>query len=903
MSRSINSLLAFNRGLVDRRGLARIDLKRLAMSAQIQTNWMPRVLGSMTLRPGLGFLGSTNANLTARFLPFVFATDDTALIEFTDSTMRVWVNDQVVTRTAVSSTVTNGTFIASLAGWTISDELGGSSTWQAINTVGTAQLVGDGANRAILDQNINVLAADQNKEHALRIVILRGPVTLRVGVTKGDDAYINETVLQTGTYSLSFTPASSFWIRFFSAQIPKVWISQCTIELAGVMSITSPYTASDLNNIRVAQSADVLFLACKGISQRRIERRGKTSWGIGIYAATNGPFNIENIGPVSISASALVGNITITASQPIFRINEVGGLYSLTSLGQQVTDAISSQNTFSNFIKVTNAGNANRRFAVTITGTFVANITVQRSLDMLTWNDLPGVYTAPINDSIYDGLDNQIVYYRIGIKTGDYTSGTATCSLIYTFGDIRGIVRVTDFIDTMNLGVEVLSALGGTFATVTWEKGQWSPNQGYPTSVAFYEGRLWWSGKNGFWGSVSDAYDSFDEEFVGDAGPINRTIGSGPVDTINWILPLQRLLLGAQGAEFSVRSSALDEPLTPTNLGIKESSNQGSTNVQGIKIDQSGVFVNRSGVKVYQLDFNLQTYDYGSKDITQLVPELNRPGIVRMDSHRQPDTRIHCVRSDGVVTVAISDTAEDVLAWIMVTSPGAGGLIEDVVTLPALNGNSDDQVYYVVNRVINGVTKRYLEKWAQELDCRGDKPLCFLADSYVSQTFSTPQTVIPNLGNLEGQQVVVWADSADVGTNDSVTPWTLKYTVVGGQITLPVAVTNVVVGLPYSAPFQSTKLGSQNNGSPLNQKKNISQLGIVACDIHRQGLAYGADFDLMDNMPLVEHGVANEPEVRADYDESMITFPGKWTTDSRVCLQAQAPRPVTLLAATYDMVE
>jgi hypothetical protein len=34
--------LAFNRGLVSRLGLARADIKRLAIAAEVQTNWVTR---------------------------------------------------------------------------------------------------------------------------------------------------------------------------------------------------------------------------------------------------------------------------------------------------------------------------------------------------------------------------------------------------------------------------------------------------------------------------------------------------------------------------------------------------------------------------------------------------------------------------------------------------------------------------------------------------------------------------------------------------------------------------------------------------------------------------------------------------------------------------------------------
>jgi hypothetical protein len=408
---------------------------------------------------------------------------------------------------------------------------------------------------------------------------------------------------------------------------------------------------------------------------------------------------------------------------------------------------------------------------------------------------------------------------------------------------------------------------------------------------------MWWAGLNGVWGSVSDAYDSFDETFVGDAGPINRTIGSGPVDTINWLLSLKGLLLGAQGAEYSARASSLDEPLTPTNFNLKGGSTQGSKAVDALKIDQSGYFVGRSGVRLFELAFSLRDYDYTSTDATDIAPDLLRPGVTRMDAQRLPDTRVHCVRSDGTVAVMVVDKTEDVRCWIEVETDG---LVEDVVTLPAADGDSDDQVYYVVNRTIGGSTVRYLEKWAQEINCRGGT-LNQVADSHVVYAGSAA-TVITGLSHLEGEAVVVWADGADVGTDDSTETWTQTYTVSGGQITLATAASSVVVGLPYTAQFKSAKLGQATQmGSPLNQQKKIQHIGLILADMHPRGLKFGSGFDYLDDMPLIEDGYEIGTATQASFDQNMIEFPGHWTTDLRVCLQAQAPRPCTVLAFTIDL--
>lgn len=898
----LNSIFAFNRGLVSRLGLGRIDIKRVALSAEIMDNWMPRVLGSMSLRPGLGYLGATQDNAAARFLPFIFSTSDTALIELTDSTMRVWVGDALVTRAAVSTVTVNGDFTSDLSGWTDQDEAGATSSWVS---PGYLQLVGDGTNSAIRRQMIGVAGGDVGVEQALRIAIARGPVSFRAGSLAGANDYISETTLQEGTHSLAITPtATFFWIDFLSHEVPAVWVDSCNIESAGVMTLPIPWPGSALGAVRTDQSGDIIFAACTGYQQRRIERRATHSWSVVKYIANDGPFEVRNVGPTTMSPSALFGDVVITASNSFFKSDHVGALLKLVSDGQTVSKSMSAENLFTNPIRVIGVG-TDRTITTSTTGTFVATTTLQRSIGSSDgpWSDVPtATWSTPIANTYTDGLDNQEVWYRVGIKTGDYTSGTAVEGLTINTGSITGIARITGFISDLAVTAAVLVDFGANLvATDNWSEGVWSDYRGWPSSVAIHEGRMWWAGKSNIWASISDAYDSFDEDFVGDAGPISRSIGSGPVDSVSWLLSAQRLIMGAQGAEYTVRSSALDEPITPTNFNIKPGSTQGSAAVHPVKIDQRGVFVNRSNIKVFQLQMgtNYPSYDFSATDMTALVPEIGRPGIVRMDVQRQPDTRIHCVRSDGVAVVGVSDVDEDVMAWLTISTDG---FIEDVVVLPAIAGNVDDQVYYVVRRTINGATVRYLEKWAQEVDCRGDKQLCDLADSYVSYTGSTVKN-ITGLDHLEGESVVVWADGADVGTDDSVSPWVQRYTVSGGTIKLPVAAANVVVGLPYSAQFKSSKLGqaTQDVQSPLNAQKKINHLGLIMADVHSKGLQFGADFTVMDDLPSTVNGVDIGNVVLTSYDENPSEFPGKWDTDMRLCLLARAPRPCTMLAATVDL--
>lgn len=62
-------------------------------------------------------------------------------------------------------------------------------------------------------------------------------------------------------------------------------------------------------------------------------------------------------------------------------------------------------------------------FNVGVSGTFSSTvITVQRSLDNSTWADVDA-WTAPTE---IVGMDPELMWYRIGCKTGEYSDGPVT---------------------------------------------------------------------------------------------------------------------------------------------------------------------------------------------------------------------------------------------------------------------------------------------------------------------------------------------------------------------------------------------------------------------------------------------------------------------------------------------
>lgn len=929
MPREHSATLAFNRGILSLLGLARLDLTRYRMAAAVMVNWMARVLGSMMLRPGTAYIGTTAANAFCRVISFVFGATDTARIEVTAGNIQVWVNDVLVRRNAVATAVTNGSFAANLTSWTNSSDAGATVTWQA---AGKVAFVGTGSNNAVLDQQVTVPAGAIGVRQALRIVVTRGPFTFFCGTAQGDDSYINQTTLNTGTHSLALTPTGgSFWLRFQNSNACASLLASVNIEGAGVMSLPAPWSLADIPNLRWAQSADVVFVACNGNTngtgypQMRIERRATDSWSIVSYITNAGPFLPINVTNVTMTPSAIQGDITLAASRPYFKAGHIGALFALVSVGQVTQTVVAAANQFSNPILVTGTGNSQRTFQIVITGTWVGTLTLQYAFSSAgPWIDTTQTYTGNVNTNYFDNAANQSIFYRIGFDTGNYTSGSANVTLSIASGSLTGVCRVTAFQNSQLVNAQVLEAMGSTVGTTNWYEGSWSAFRGYPGSVQLFQGRLWWFGVSLF-GSASDDYIDFDTvtqaALTGNAAPIIGQLDSGAIDNIYWAIGLQQLVLGTASTETSCRSDYLGEPITPTNFNVITGSTQGSANVNAIQMDRTGIFVQVTGQRVFSLDLDIYTYSYRSTELTLLTPDLNSAGIVQLAIQRKPDTRLHCLRADGTAGIMVWDAAENVQCWLEYV-PAAGGRVIDMSILPG-SGRPEDQVYYTIQRVVNGTTVCYHEKWAMETECTG-LPVAKCADSHALYAGAATTTLAAIAPHLVGQTVCVWGwntvnpyidgngnkPGLDLGTYVVDNTGSISGLNLGGT-SFPV--TNAVVGLAYSAPWQSMKQAfAAALGTPLNQPKRIDSLGIVLQNTHAQGILMGNDFQHLDSLPQADlptlasggglDGTA--PDLNAiltEYESQMGGFNDVWSTDSRVCLLAASPRPCTVLAFTAGM--
>jgi hypothetical protein len=155
-----------------------------------------------------------------------------------------------------------------------------------------------------------------------------------------------------------------------------------------------------------------------------------------------------------------------------------------------------------------------------------------------------------------------------------------------------------------------------------------------------------------------------------------------------------------------------------------------------------------------------------------------------------------------------------------------------------------------------------------------------------------PTTTLTGLGHLNGGIITVLGDGVPLG----------QFVVSGGAVTLPVAVSQAVAGIPYTAKLQTMQLDLGNEMQTVQGKrKRVAAASIRVRDT--AGIKVGTTFATL--TPFV-------PNVSST--DSMTTSPGLYTGDMRliidpsynvhgqVCVQQDNPLPVTVLGVIPEVV-
>lgn len=402
---------------------------------------------------------------------------------------------------------------------------------------------------------------------------------------------------------------------------------------------------------------------------------------------------------------------------------------------------------------------------------------------------------------------------------------------------------ITAFSTSQSVSLLVKRAFNSTSASHKWRLGAFGGGEGYPAIVTMYEDRLFWARTTNkpqtVWGSVSQDWEHYapttrtfatsgqNVDRVADDSSLAFTLNSEALNPITWLAAGQVLLGGSAEGEFTMQASTLNDPLTPTNASAKPQTTKGAADATITRVDNRVLFVQDSGRKLIELVYDAEISGYAAGDATLYADHMLAGVGARVAWQREPHTLVWVACEDGSLRSLCYNPQQQVLGWSRHTIAGTAMKVLDVACVP---GDRDSELWLIVERTIDGGTKRYIEYLANffNSDYGDDLGDAIFVDSCLYYS-GAGVTTITGLGHLEGQSVRVLGNGKDLGSK----------TVSGGQITgLSESVTYAAIGLGYTSDVETmpNAEGSQS-GSAIGRRSATIEHHLHVVDTI--GLEYG----------------------------------------------------------------
>ena len=337
----------------------------------------------------------------------------------------------------------------------------------------------------------------------------------------------------------------------------------------------------------------------------------------------------------------------------------------------------------------------------------------------------------------------------------------------------------------------------------------WSSGKGWPRSVTFHEGRLYFGGSKSrpstIWGSKVGLFFDFEATEGLDDDAVEATLDTNTFNAIVDIISGRDLQVFTTGGEFYVPQSGLD-PITPTNFFVKTASRNGTQ--QGVRVQQleSGtLFIQRQGKSLNEFAYTDTQATYVTQKISLLAGHLlkgpSRLALRRSVATDENDLLLMTNANDGTMAVFSLLRAQNVIAPSeFITVDGA--YIDVSVDIST--------IYTVVRRNVNGTNQFYVEIFDNTL----------LTDSAKTGT-GVVSTV--TMSHLATETVNILEDGA-VQANQVVPA--------GGTVTLPRATaSSYEIGLPITVLARTMPVDLKlQTGTRLGFKKRIVEVNALVVD-------------------------------------------------------------------------
>lgn len=877
----------FSRGELSPRLHARIDLDYYKAALFACTNFTVLRQGGLRKRAGTKMVKEVkDSSKKTRVLPFIFSTEQAYVLELGDLYARKYANGGLIT-------------------------------------------TGGGAPSAISKANPGVVTlATHGFNNADRVYITG--VGGMVELNNREFIVANKT---TNTFELQGVNTTGYTTFTSGGSIKKI------------VETVTPYLETEVFSISYAQSADILTLAHLSYKPRELTRSSDTSWSISTPTFRDGPYLQEpddNANGCKPDIRNTVTNGGTTSYSNLFDGSESSKSSAKVSSSWTVSYDLSGSTTavVDNYY-LQQGHTAPQQIGAVRTPTAwtfegydgSAWVVLDRQTGEGSWGLGEKRFFSFLNSRAFEEYrmvftagstdrDSGDLWYELSELGWGY-NGDFAPTMTLTFDNTTNInggsgfqtndvgrnirLRGADgkwrwFVITGRTSTTVVTgrmygyALPDTDKIFRWQLGAWKDGQ-WPGLVSFYENRRVFARSNAepnvIWASkTGDFYEMGESQPLVDDDGLRFRILSGRVNAVTWLEDAEKLAAGTIGDIRAIGPANTNAGFGATNFDQSTSVFTRAGSVKPVRVGSVILFADYHGKKIRELVYDLNQDGYIAPDVTILGDHLLSSRIVEMAYQEVPDSIVWIVTNTGLVALTY-EREQSVVGLTRVEiaegDTGTGALVESVCTIP---GATRDEVWFVVKRTINGVTKRFIETLAPEFEYMDLEDGIFL-DSALTYSGSATGTVT-GLNHLIGKTVYALADG-QVFRNLTVAA--------NGSITLPNSATasTIHIGLPYTASLTTLPLNDvgQQDGNGISRRKMMQVCRISVMDT--LGLKVKGVTSI-DNYDLFQRDVILDPPsgpMTLRTGTFPMDFDMSWREDGQFKVYSDDPLPATIRAILY----
>ena len=595
----------------------------------------------------------------------------------------------------------------------------------------------------------------------------------------------------------------------------------------------------------------------------------------------NPSFSIQESlsGGVNDGGTVAVGELTylLESDFDLFSPLHVGGKFSLTHpIESQYKAGTVGYTDVSQTIK------SGSDWRLQTSGTWTGMVVLEKSEDLgSSWQAVRYYSRTSNDDNIVDfgTLEDIGKIYYLRLRAVGIT-GQAGYELSAAAFVQEGVAVVTAFVNARQVQISLERPYGADAWTADWAEGSFSPKNGYPSCVFFYQDRLGLAGTTAepqtMWFSKTGAYSDFGHARAGllDTDALSIKLSGKKLNAIHQVAVAGRLFIFTAGSEWTLSSSGA---MTPFNIQIQQQSERGASRCGVIMVGNRALYVQARGGALRDFYYDYTSASYTGEDLTLCAKHLFHTHQIQEICYQQePDDLLWCVLDNGGLASLTYVAEQNVCAWTHHTTQG---YFRSICVIP---NRGYDEVWLVVER--NGAY--CIEKLLPRLVSKLPQDQVFL-DASISKKSDTPFTQVEGLSHLEGCRVGVLADGNPLE----------EMTVSEGKIRLPHEMTCVHVGLPYQARLETLPVVfTAANQWLADQKKRVVSVTVQVAD-SRGGIVATCNEE---GEEIIQR--SNEPyntPLDLKTENYHLTLSGVHAVGPSLVFVQNDPLPVTLLALLF----